>query len=240
MDLTAIFFLFGALAAGLVTVVYLIAADKQRFLARYDLEQWREGYYLRALPNFLQALYDHRFPSAWPARRNAVSAAIFRLRARPLLKKRAAFLRRAFLRQHITLFALLENLRPYLRDFFLNEQQRIIAQRVVGMEDTVDRDRLIAYLEALRQERAAFSQSLTPVDRATLDAMADRNVIVKLKTAHAIFQEHGYSLLPEFTQLRRWEGLTGVELVQELPVAPRRARPQRQERRPDRRAPEIA
>jgi hypothetical protein len=219
MDASGLFFLFGGLAVGLAAVCYLIATDRQRFLARFELGQWRESFYLRALPNFLQAMYDHHLPTAWPSRRNAVAAALFRLRTRPLLRMKSPSLRRAMLQQHIILFALLETLRPYLRDFFLHQQQRIVGERILAMEDTIERDRLILYLEALRHERASFYASLTSQDRATLVAMAQRNIIAKLRTAHAIFQEHGYSLLPEFTELRRWEQMSGVELVQELPVA---------------------
>ena len=50
--------------------------------------------------------------------------------------------------------------------------------------------------------------------------MVDRRFIPTLRTAHAIFQEHGYNLLPAFTQLRRWQELTGSELAQELPKVP--------------------
>lgn len=227
MDVTAIWILFGALAAGLFTVCYLIATDRSRFLVRYELSQWRESYYMRALPNFLQGLYDHRFPSPFPARRHWLATVFFRWRVRPHLRMRGAPLRKAFLQQHIILFALLEKLRPYLRDFFLNEQQRLVGERIVAMEDTIERDRLIAYLDAIRQERSLFYASLTSYDRATLAAMAQRNMIAKLRTAHAIFQEHGYSLVPEFTQLRRWEELSGVDLVQELPRASRHRTPER-------------
>jgi hypothetical protein len=221
MDVTAIWILFGALAAGLITVSYLIATDKSRFLARFELNQWRETYYMRALPNFLQSLYNRHFASPFPARRNWLSTLIYRFRIRPHLRMRGTTLRRAFLQQHIILFALLEKLRPYLRDFFLNEQQRLVGERIVAMEDTIERDRLIAYLDAIRQERALFYASLTSHDRATLVTMAERNTIAKLRIAHAIYQEHGYSLVPEFTQLRRWEELSGVELVQELPTGSR-------------------
>jgi len=231
MDVTGLVFLISGLGLGLAVISYLIAADKQRFLVRFDLRQWRESYYLRALPNFLQALHDHHFESAWPSRRNAVATSFFKWRVRPMLKKRSASLRRAFLQQHITLFALLENLGPYLRDFFLNEQQRIIGERVVEMEDTLDRDRLIAYLDAVRMERKRFYATLTGEDRATLSVMAERRIIWKLRTAHAIFQEHGFSLLPELTRLRQWEEMTGVELVQELPeVATKRERSERRAR----------
>jgi len=224
MDVTGLVVLIGGLGAGLAMVCYLIAADKRRFLVKFDLRQWREAYYLRALPNFLQALHDNHFQSAWPARRNAVSASFFKWRMRPLLRKRSTSLRRAFLQQHITLFGLLETLAPFLRDYFLNEEQRIIGERIVQMEDTLDRDRLIAYLETVRQERKQFYRTLTADDRTTLSMIAERRIIWKFRTAHAVFQEHGFSLLPELTRLRHWEEMTGVELVQELPEVAARAK----------------
>jgi hypothetical protein len=215
-----LFWVAAFITVGLGLVVYVIASDKRRFLTRFDVSQWREGYYLRALPNFLQALHDHHFRTPWPTKPNALATAYFRYRARPLLKKRSPALRRAFLQQHITLFALLEVLQPYLDDFILNEQQRIAGARILEMEDTLDRDRLLGFLESARGHRASFFRSLTDYDRKTLAQIIDRRLIPTLRRAHAIFQEHGYSLLSEFTQLRRWEEMTGVELVQELPVLP--------------------
>jgi hypothetical protein len=231
MDVTGLLLLIIGLGGGLGLCCYLLAADRQRFLAGFEVKQWREAYYLRALPNFLQGLHDRHFVSAWPARRNAVAAAFFKWRVRPLLKKRSAPLRRAFLQQHITLFALLEKLAPYLRDYVLHEEQRIIGERIVEMEDTLDRDRLIAYLEAVREERKRFVSTMTGEDRATLAMMTERGILAKFRTAHAIFQEHGYELLPVLTRLRHWQEMTGVELVQELPeVAVRRERVRRQAR----------
>ena len=84
MSMTEVIGLTAGLAGGLGMVTYLIAADRTRFLTRFDLSQWRPGYYLRALPNFLQALHDNHFASPWPAAHNAVATACFRLRARPL------------------------------------------------------------------------------------------------------------------------------------------------------------
>ena len=68
--------------------------------------------------------------------------------------------------------------------------------------------------------RAHFYRSLTEYDRQRLVQIIDRRLIPTLRRAHAIFQEHGYSLLPQFTELRRWDEMTGVELVQELPALP--------------------
>ncbi len=120
------------------------------------------------------------------------------------MKKRSQTLRKAFLNQHITLYALLENLRPFIRDFVLNQQIRLVGERIVSMEDTIDRDRLIAFLEEARAERARFFATLTELDRTILAQIIDRKFMPTLKTVHAIFQEHGYTLLPELTQLRRW------------------------------------
>src|SRR4051812_41451932 len=117
---SAVIWLILFLTAGLGVVVYLIAADRQRFLTRFELGLWRESYYLRALPNFLQALHDNHFATPWPAQCNAVAALVFRLQAGRLLKKQPKNLRQAFLQQHITLFALMDVLRPFLQDFVLS------------------------------------------------------------------------------------------------------------------------
>jgi len=216
----AVVWVFGFLGVGLLFVIYVIAADKTRFLTRFDLDQWRDGYYLRSLPNFLQALHDNHFRTAWPSRCNAVSAAFFRFRTRPMLRRKPSKLRSAFLQQHIILFALREILAPYIRDFLLFEQQKLIGSRIVEMEDTLDRERLMAYLESIKANRLFFQETLTSYDRRILVDMVEAGFVSTLKRAHAIFQEHGYSLLPEFTQLRRWQEMTGPELVQELPPLP--------------------
>src|ERR1051325_1430661 len=146
----ALLWLAAGLLAGLGLVCYFIAADQQRFLARFDLTQWRDTYYRRALPNFLQALHDNYFRSPWPAQCNALAARFFRFRTGRLLKKHPRHLRRAFLQQHITLHALLHILRPFINDYILSEQLRIAGDRVLDMEDTADRDRIIAFLDAAR------------------------------------------------------------------------------------------
>ena len=215
-----ILFLTSCLGVGLVVVVYVIAADKTRFLTRFDLQQWREGYYLRSLPNILQALHDNHFKTAWPVNCNALSAAFFRFRVGPLLKRKPRKLRRAFLQQHIILFGLREVLRPYIQDFMLNQQQRIVGSRIVEMEDTADRERLVEYLHNIGAIREAFHASLTSYDRHILVEMAERQFMATLRRAHAIFQEHGYTLLPELSELRDGQEMTGAELVQELPLVP--------------------
>jgi hypothetical protein len=217
---SAVLIMWAFLLLGLGFVIGVIAADKNRFLARIDLTQWREAYYLRSLPNFLGALYDNHFPSAWPVKCNALSAAFFRFRARPLLRQKTAELRQDFLRQHTVLFALRESLHPFLQDFILNEQEHIVGSRVANMEDTIDRDRLVAFLHNVKDYRRHFHETLTLDERQILLAMIERQFIPTLRAAHAIFQEHGYSLLPEFTQLRRWQEMSGTVLVQELPVLP--------------------
>jgi len=111
-------------------------------------------------------------------------------------------------------------LRPYIQDFVLHEQQRIVGERVIEMEDTADRDRLISFIDTVRSYRDGFYKSLTEWDRHTLGEMIDRKMIPTLRRAHAIFQEHGYSLLEEFSLLRSWEQMTGPELAQELPALP--------------------
>jgi hypothetical protein len=216
---------FTLLGIAFCVVCFLIATDKSRFLAHFALHQWRETYYLRALPNFLQSLHDHHFSSAWPASHNALSAFFFARRAKPLLKHRPAHLRRALLQQHITLFALLEILRPFLDDYLHGEQQRIARRCVRQMEDTIERDRLLAFIDYLGQERASFHASRTPAERVTLELIDERSFIATLRVSHAIFQEHGFSLLPAFTQLRCWEEMTGADLVLDLPAIPMNRRP---------------
>jgi len=212
--------LFAFLFVGLAFVLYIIAADEKRFLAGFDLKMWRDGEYLRALPNFLQALHDNHFETPWPRRVNAVSARFMKFRANAFLRRRPKPQRHAFLHQHIILFGLMRTLGPFVRDFIHNEQQRIIADRILQMEDTIERDRLIAYLESLKEHRQSFFAGMSSFDRQTMAEIIDRRFMTNVRTAHAIFQEHGYSLLDEFTQLRRWEEMSGVELVQELPVLP--------------------
>ncbi len=82
MDVSAVILLVAGLLFGMGLVCFIIAADRQRFLIRFELQQWRQAYYLRALPNFLQALHDHHFTVPWPTKKNAVSALFFRFRAR--------------------------------------------------------------------------------------------------------------------------------------------------------------
>ncbi|MGN6368760.1 MAG: hypothetical protein ACTHN5_10910 [Phycisphaerae bacterium] len=206
-----------ALLGGVAGVIYIVVADRKRFLAQFDLPSWRDHQYLRRLPNFLQALHDHHFRSAWPRRHNAVSARLFSRRAGRFLRNTSPAARRRFMRQHITLFALLEVLKPYIHDFLLHERQRIVAARLEGMSDTVDRDRLATYVDSIRLHRAQFYSKITAYDRRVILAMVNRRFMPKLKIAHAVFQEHGFSLLPEFDVIRRWEGLDGADLAQELP-----------------------
>lgn len=209
--------LIASLMGAFLLVAFLIAADKTRYLVSFDLGLWRDKYYLRTLPNFLQALYDRRFKSPWPRKRNAVAAFFYRFRIRGVLRKHPFLARRNFVHHHLTLYALIEQLRPYIQDFFLQDQQRIVQNTLATMEDTLDRDRLVQFVEAARRHRESFIKSLTPYDQCILIHMIDRRFMPTLRTAHAIFQEHGYSLMPEFNTLRRWESLTGAELVQELP-----------------------
>jgi hypothetical protein len=202
---------------GTVVIAYIVAADRKRFLAQFDLPAWRDHHYLRRLPNFLQALHDNHFRSAWPRRHNAVSAGCFSQRAGKHLRNASAGVRRKFMRQHITLFGLLEVLKPYISDFLLHERQRIVSERLIGMSDTVDRDRLATYLDSIRLHRAQFYSGITAYDRRIIVTMVNRKFMPTLKIAHAVFQEHGYSLLPEFDVIRRWEGMEGADLAQELP-----------------------
>ncbi len=206
-----------AMSGAVFSVVYIVAADRKRFLAAFDLPSWRDHQYLRRLPNFLQALHDHRFRSAWPRRHNAVSAWFFTRRAGRFLRNISSPMRRKFIRQHITLFALLELLKPYINDFLLHERQRIVSDRLASMADTVDRDRLATYLDSIRLHRAQFYSEITWYDRRIIVTMVNRKFMPTLKIAHAVFQEHGYSLLPEFDTIRKWESLDGTDLAQELP-----------------------
>jgi len=223
VSLAVLFLLFGCVGV----VIYIIASDKTRFLAGFDLASWREYQYLRRLPNFLQALHDRRFRSAWPWRPNAVSCVLFRYRTGRVVRASSPQ-RRKFMQQHIALFALMEQLRPYIEDFLLHERERIVTERLIDMTDTMDRDRLAAYLDSIRTHRAAFYKSITPHDRLMIVTMIERRFMPTLKMAHAVFQEHGFSLLDEFNTLRLWESLPGAELAQEIPrdiIAIKRLRP---------------
>ncbi|HVX84676.1 MAG TPA: hypothetical protein VH253_07655 [Phycisphaerae bacterium] len=206
------------LGVGATVLVYIIAADKKRYLARYDLAGWRETSYLRSLPNFLQAVHDARFPLPWPGRLNAVAASLFRFRMRPILKARPALARRRFLQHHLAFQGLIEIHRPFIDDALLAEHLRIAAMALREMEDTADRDRLLAFCEQAKAQRAAFAESLCGYDRQLLAALRRRGFFATLRIAHAIFQEHGFSLMAELSALRRFETLAPAEMVQELPA----------------------
>jgi hypothetical protein len=221
------------LSAGMIVLFFLIAADRKRYLARFDLGSWRDTYYLRSLPNFLQALHDARFPHAWPGALNAVAAALFRFRTRPILRARPALARRNFLRHHLAFQALIEIHRPFVDDALLGETIRIVNQHLPSMEDTADRDRLVAFSQRATERRANFHKSLGNYDRALLAMLRRRRFFATLRMAHAIFQEHGFSLMPELSALRDSEHLSPAELVQELPhipPAPVRRKPRRKAR----------
>ncbi len=217
------------LGLGGFLVFWLIAADSKRYLVRFDLATWHEQEYLGALPNFLQALHDHNFNDPWPMHPNAVNGSYFAYRVRPILKIRPSLRQRNFVFHHLGLEAIIQNLNPYIKDAIMAEQMRLAVHQVIKMEDTADRDRLLEFIDAVRDYRAAFEESLTEYDRALLAEMKARHFMETLRSTHAIFQEHGFTLLPEFTMLRRWEDLTGAEIVQELPSIPR-ARGQRKSR----------
>jgi hypothetical protein len=206
-----------AMSAAAVFIVWIVAADKKRFLAGVDLANWRDAFYLRLLPNFLASLHQHHFKSPWPSQCNAVASAWFRFRVGPVLQACPHFARRHFLHHHLTLFALLEKLRPFIDDFILQEKQRILSACLLDMGDTADRDRLSSYLDGIRAARAAFARCLTIYDRGTLAVIVNRRFIARLRLSHAIFQEHGYSLVPDLETLRQWESLNGLEIVQSLP-----------------------
>ena len=206
-----------AMLAGALLIVWMVAADKKRFLAGFYLANWRDSYYLRILPNFLASLNERRFKTPWPAQCNAVACAWFRIRVGPVLRACPSFARRHFLHHHLTLFALLEQLRPFIDDFILQEKQRIISACLIDMGDTADRDRLSLYLDGIRAARAAFARSLTIYDRSMLSVIVSRRFIARLRLSHAIFQEHGYTLVPGLETLREWEALSGLEIVQSIP-----------------------
>ena len=204
------------LLAGLLLLV--IVADTTRWMVRFDLAGWRERQYIRMLPNFLQALYDRGLTSPWPRRMDAVSATLFQVRIRRILRERPMLVRRGFLRQHYTIWVVMASLRPFLDDSILAEQQRMAMEGVHRMADSADRDRLMHFVAAARTARAAFARSLAPADRQLLLDLRERDLLGTLKRAHAIFREHGYCLWPALEALNHWHGLPGEELVQELPA----------------------
>ena len=87
------------LLLGLLAVVVFVAADKTRYLARFDFAHFNERVYLSMLPNFLQLVHDHGFTSPWPRRMDAVSAAYFRHQFRGVMKDRPGLARHDFLHQ---------------------------------------------------------------------------------------------------------------------------------------------
>jgi hypothetical protein len=206
-----------AMGAVALLVLWIVAADKKRFLAGFHLENWRDTYYLRILPNFLASLKDQHFKTPWPAQCNAVACAWFRVRVGPVLRACPSLARRHFLHHHLTLFALIEQLRPFIDDFILQEKQRIVSACLFEMGDTADRDRLSLYLDGIRAARAAFARSLTIYDRSMLSVIVSRRFIARLRLSHAIFQEHGYTLVPALETLREWEALNGMEIIRTLP-----------------------
>jgi hypothetical protein len=233
------------LAAGVLLVVWVIASDRTRYLTRFDRGRWREPYYLTALPNFLQALHDYNLPQAWPARLNAVSAAYFAYRVRPILKAHPSMRREGFLRQHLNLYAQVHMLRPYINDalmgeelrilvgrvmemedsaerddVLMGEELRILVGRVMEMEDSAERDQLLAFITEMRDYRAAFQATLTKYDRAVIARIRSRGFVPLLAQVHTVCLEHGYTLLPEFDVLRRWQELSASELVRALPALP--------------------
>jgi hypothetical protein len=219
------------MGAGSAVIGYIIAADKKRYLARYDLAGWRDASYLRALPNFLQAVHDARRRSAWPGRLNAVAAAWFGFRMRGIVKARPALRRQRFLQNHLALQGLIEIHRPFIDDVLLAEHLRIVTLAVRAMEDTADRDRMLAFCERAKDQRAAFAESLCAYDRQVLAELRRRGFFATLRVAHAIFQEHGFSLMPELSALRRFETLAPAEMVQELPAVAKLRRRGRERRK---------
>ena len=210
------------LLAALGAVLLLIAADRTRYLARFDLSHWEDKLYLAQLPNFLQYVHDHGYTSPWPARMNAVSAAYFKHELRGILQDRPSLERRNFLHLHLNFQALLYILKPFLDDAILAEQVKITARQVLQMADSADRDRLNQFIDDVRRHRAEFISSLTKVDRQIIHEMQQRDFLGILRSANAIFHEHGFdNLLPSLDVIRHWRNLEGSEMVQQLPVLPK-------------------
>jgi len=205
-----------ALLAGAALCVVLIAADPKRFFAQFSLYDWHPRQYQASLSNFLQVLHDAGLP-VWPRRLNAITATFFRLRVRRIIRRRPGLRRSGFLHDHLNLAALLKILKPFIDDQILASQTQMIAGRIPTMADTSDRDRLSNFLERAQCVRIAFQKQLTPVDRQIQDHLNTIHFLAMLQRFHAIFKEHGYSLLPQLDDLLRWETMEGSELVQELP-----------------------
>jgi hypothetical protein len=214
--------LVGGLALGVLFMVAVIAVDKTRYLARFDLAHFNERVYLSLLPNFLQHLHDRGFRSPWPWRMDAVAAAYFRHQVRAILAEKPRLRRANFVHLHLNLQALLTMLKPFIDDAVLAEQAKLAAERALGMPDTADRDRLLRFVDRVRAYRAAFIGSLTVLDRRLIREVHERDFLGTLKSANAMFHEHGFDdPIPAMDVLRRWHALEGTEMVQELPALPR-------------------
>ena len=108
----------------------------------------------------------------------------------------------------------------FIEDALLGEQLRLVYGHLREMADTAERDVLLTFAQRGAQRREAFQERLSGSDLARFETLQERRFFETLRRTHAIFQEHGFSLLPELSALREAEGLTGAELAQELPVLP--------------------
>jgi len=202
---------------GIGGVGLLIAADRSRYLSQFDFSHWRQRYYLSMLPNFLEALHNARLASPWPKRLNGLSAAIFRLKLRIVLRRTPTLVRRRFLQAHLNLYALLQILKPYIEDALLGEQVHMASHKLVELQSPIDREQLNWYIRRAAEVRSAFDHSLTPLDRRLYQEIVTRNFVGTLKILHAVFREHGYVLFSAIDDLGRWEQLSAKDLVHDLP-----------------------
>jgi hypothetical protein len=199
-----------------MAMVLIVAFDRRRFLTQVDLRHWKNRLYLMLLPNFLQTLYSRNLRSPWPVRDDEISATFFVLRASRALPPVSRSVQRQFMRCHIHLFALMNRVGPFLQDALLGELQKLAKRQMANVVNSWDYERLSDGVIRIAVLRKSFQDRLDLVDKALAVQIQQTGVLRQLRQVHAIFSEHGYSLLPAFDALMRWEDMNGAELSSEM------------------------
>lgn len=215
--------LFSSAALAAAGTIVMVKRHHARFfpevlLSRFDLSQWRHRNYAGLLPNFLEGLYTRNVTTPWPIARNKIATVLFYFRTRSVLKSTPVQIRRQFHNCHIHLYSLLHMIKPFINDAIHGELQKIASSRVADMLDSLDRERLLQGLKRIAEIRTAFQNGLTAFDRALQEQLLERQIFRQLKSLHAIFSEHGYTLIPGLDEIHRWESLTGPEIARKIPA----------------------
>lgn len=194
-----------AFIIGLATllVAWSIMRDRTRYLARFQplRHPGVSAEYLAGLSNFLEKLHDRRTNSAWPRRHDALSVLMFCLRTRAFSlgpSKPAARL----IAEHLTLWAQLELLKPFIQQAILGERQRIAVSAILELPDTPERDRLMHFVNDIRQYRDGFARALSPSECRLYHELERTHYLLTLRKIHAVFDEHGYALGPRAVRRR--------------------------------------